>query len=245
MNDLANPPLLRAAGLKKSYFRVKEVPVLRGVDLELRAGEFVSVTGSSGSGKSTLLHLLGGLDAADAGAIHWRGELLDGKDRAARDAFRNRQVGFVFQFYHLLPELSALENVLLPTMIRHSWLRYWGERRQLRARGLELLELVGLGSRAAHKPKELSGGEMQRTAIARALMARPELLLADEPTGNLDEETGHEIQDLLRSLGRDLGITVLAVTHDAGFAASADRQLRLEHGLLAPPLPQPVALRAA
>ena len=225
-------PLLRTVGLKKSYFRGAEVPVLRGVDLALWPGEFVSIVGSSGCGKSTLLHLLGGLDAPDAGELYFEETRVDPKSRKFRDRFRNETVGFVFQFYHLLPELSALENVMLPALIRLSWFGYRKRKAELVERASGLLEQVGLSHRATHRPSEMSGGEMQRAAIARALMSKPRLLLADEPTGNLDVETGRGIQKLLADLCRKNGVTVLLVTHDLSLAASADRRLRLDRGRL-------------
>jgi lipoprotein-releasing system ATP-binding protein len=225
-------PLLRTVGLKKSYYRGSEVPVLRGVDLALWPGEFVSIVGSSGCGKSTLLHLLGGLDAPDAGDVYFEEKKVDPKSRRFRDRFRNETVGFVFQFYHLLPELTALENVLLPAMIRLSWFGYRRQKAELVERASGLLEQVGLSHRASHRPSEMSGGEMQRAAIARALMSNPRLLLADEPTGNLDVETGRGIQKLLADMCRKSGVTVLLVTHDLSLAASADRRLRLDRGRL-------------
>ena len=225
-------PLLRTVDLRKSYFRGAEVPVLRGVNLTLWPGEFVSIVGSSGCGKSTLLHLLGGLDLPDGGEIYFEDKKIDPKNRRFRDKFRNETVGYVFQFYHLLPELSALENVMLPSLIRLSWFGYRRKKAELVARAKELLEQVGLSHRATHRPGEMSGGEMQRAAIARALMSRPRLLLADEPTGNLDVETGRGIQKLIGDVCRTNGVTVLLVTHDLSLAACADRRLRLDRGRL-------------
>src|SRR5436190_17381094 len=200
-------PMLTATNLHKSYRRHKVVvPVLRGVDLDVHPGEFLSVIGSSGSGKSTLLHLLGTLDKPDDGTILLDGRRIDDLPAVERDALRNKTFGFIFQFYHLLPELSALENVLIPAMIELPVLGWWGRRRELRRRATELLERVGLGHRLKHKPRELSGGEMQRAAIARALIARPRVLLADEPTGNLDTATGGEVVRLLRDLNRNEGL---------------------------------------
>jgi lipoprotein-releasing system ATP-binding protein len=223
--------LLQATGLEKSYRKGKlVVPVLKGVDFQVSRGEFVAIVGQSGCGKSTLLHLLGTLDAPDAGEIHFAGQRIDNLAPRSRDLLRNRAFGMIFQFYHLLPELSTLENVLAPIMIRHGVIRYWLERREHTARALELLDLVGLGHRLSHKPRELSGGEMQRTAIARALVAQPKLLLADEPTGNLDQNTGAEILALLRQLNRQQGLTVVMVTHDQAIARQADRVVRLSEG---------------
>jgi len=223
--------MLSATNLHKSYRRHKVVvPVLRGLDLEVRPGEFLSVIGASGSGKSTLLHLLATLDRPDDGEIRLDGRRIDDRPGPERDALRNRTFGFIFQFYHLLPELSALENVLVPAMIDQSvfgWLRHGRERRR---RAAELLERVGLAHRLRHKPRELSGGEMQRTAIARALMARPRVLLADEPTGNLDEATGAEIIHLLRALNREEGLTIVMVTHNLELVVATDRVVRITAG---------------
>jgi len=217
----------------KSYRKSKHIiPVLRGVDFSIRPGEFVAVVGQSGSGKSTLLHLLGTLDAPDAGEIHFEGNRIDNLPSQARDVLRNRYFGMIFQFYHLLPELTTLENVLAPRMIGQGVFRYWFSKRQHVDEARHLLDLVGLGHRLSHKPKELSGGEMQRAAIARALVANPQLLLADEPTGNLDRQTGQEIMDLLRSLNRRQNLTIVMVTHDQTIAALADRTVRLVEGLV-------------
>ena len=223
--------LLRVHGLRKHYRSGDRVlEVLRGVDFTVDAGEFVAVVGQSGSGKSTLLHLMGLLDGPDAGAIELDGERIDDLPAARRDRLRNTAIGMVFQAYHLLPELDALENVLAPLMVRHGileWLRIRGE---LRARARELLDRFGLGGRLHHKPRQLSGGEMQRVAIARALVGRPRLLLADEPTGNLDEATGAEILDTLCDLNRRDGLSIVLVTHDAAIARRADRIVRLAAG---------------
>ncbi|MDX1964103.1 MAG: ABC transporter ATP-binding protein [Pirellulales bacterium] len=222
---------LCARGLVKNYRKGElEIPVLRGVDLELRAGEFLSIIGQSGSGKSTLLHLLGTLDAPTAGEIHFWGHRIDNLPVKARDRLRNEEFGMVFQFYHLLPELTALENVLMPLMIRENWWNYQRNKRKYAARATELLEMVGLGHRSHHQPREMSGGEMQRTAIARALMTQPQVLLADEPTGNLDAATGEEILGILRTLNRTQNLSIIMVTHDQGLAARADRIIRLSAG---------------
>jgi len=223
--------MLTATSLHKSYRRHKNVvPVLRGLDLDVRPGEFLSVIGASGSGKSTLLHLLGTLDRPDSGEIRLDGQRIDDLPGPVRDALRNKTFGYIFQFYHLLPELTALENVLIPAMIDRSILGWFGRRRELKRHGLAILERVGLGHRTTHKPRELSGGEMQRAAIARALIARPRVLLADEPTGNLDEETGGEIIKLLRSLNRDEGLTIVMVTHNLDLVAATDRVVRIAAG---------------
>jgi len=208
------------------------IPVLGGVDLEVAAGEFLSIIGQSGSGKSTLLHLLGTLDQPDRGEVHFRGLRIDNLSVRRRDAIRNKQIGMIFQFYHLLPELSALENVMAPLMIAEGPWRYFRNRRLHLERAHRLLDTVGLGHRLKHKPRELSGGEMQRAAIARALVAEPEVLLADEPTGNLDSATGEEILRILRTLNEQQNLTIVMVTHDRAIAAQADRTVRLARGLV-------------
>ena len=234
---MASPPRggvhLAAKAVKKSYRKGHvSIPVLRGVDFEARPGEFTAIVGQSGSGKSTLLHLLGTLDAPDAGEIQLRGQRIDNIAPRERDLIRNRRLGMIFQFYHLLPELSTLENVLAPIMIREGVFGYWRKRRENVARATRLLEMVGLGHRLAHRPRELSGGEMQRAAIARALIAEPEILLADEPTGNLDRQTGREILALLRTLNDEHHLTIVMVTHDLAIASQADRTVRLVEGLV-------------
>ncbi len=228
----SNRPLqLAALGLKKSYRKGQvEIPVLRGVDLEVRHGEFLSIIGQSGSGKSTLLHLCATLDAPDAGEIRFEGSRIDNLARGRRDALRNKRFGMIFQFYHLLPELTALENVLSPRMIGESVFKYLRARKAHVARATELLKLVGLSHRLKHKPRELSGGEMQRVAIARALAIEPQILFADEPTGNLDSATGEEILTILRTLNAQNNLTIVMVTHDRGIAAQADRTVRLVEG---------------
>ena len=227
MNE-SKRPLLAANDLAKTY-RIgrRTVPVLRGVSFEVHAGEFVALRGASGSGKSTLLHLLGGLDVPDAGLIEFDGERVDGWGPARLAAFRNLRVGFVFQAYHLLPELDALENVCLPARVAR---RPAGEA-EVRARAL--LVRVGLGERLDHRPAELSGGEQQRVAIARALINQPRLVLADEPTGNLDSQSGGGILDLLCSIQREEGMTLVMVTHDPRVAARAPRVLELVDGRVA------------
>ena len=185
------------------------------------------VLGYSGSGKSTLLHLLGTLDQPDQGNVLLEGERIDNVPVRRRDQLRNATFGFIFQFYHLLPELTALENVMTPALIECSIFGYLWRGPTLRKRATELLERVGLGHRMSHRPRELSGGEMQRVAIARALMGRPRILLADEPTGNLDEEKGREIVELLRTLNREEGLTMIMVTHNRELVAPTDRVVRL------------------
>lgn len=224
-------PQLAAVSLEKSYRKGQhQIPVLRGVDFTMRQGEFVSVVGQSGSGKSTLLHLMGLLDVPDVGEVQLDGERIDDLPAHVRDELRNRVFGFIFQAYHLLPELSLLENVLSPLMIRHSAWQFFRQRRALRDSACEIIDRVGLSHRLKHRPAELSGGEMQRTAIARALVARPQILLADEPTGNLDRETGAEIMQLLRSLNTEEGLTIIMVTHDPAIAEQAQRVVRLTEG---------------
>src|SRR5438270_2035360 len=224
-------PLLVASDLHKTYRKnADQVRVLRGLDLEVEAGEFACVVGASGSGKSTMLHLLGTLDRPDQGEIRLEGERIDNLPSERRDRLRNQTFGFIFQFYHLLPELSTLENILVPQMIAHSVLGWLRHRSALRQRGVELLDKVGLKHRLKHRPRELSGGEMQRAAIARALVNRPRILLADEPTGNLDAGTGADIVRLLRDLNRAEGLTIIMVTHNLEIAAETDRLGRLTSG---------------
>jgi lipoprotein-releasing system ATP-binding protein len=226
-------PILAARNVFKSYRKGKlEVPVLRGVDFSIRPGEFTAVIGQSGSGKSTLLHLLGTLDAPDKGEIHFEGRRIDNLPSGQRDTLRNQQLGMIFQFYHLLPELSTLENVLSPLMIANGVFSYWRNKRQFVERAKKLIDMVGLSHRLTHKPRELSGGEMQRAAIARALIAEPKLLLADEPTGNLDQKTGCEILEILKRLNREQNLTIVMVTHDQSIAAQADSIVSLVGGIV-------------
>jgi lipoprotein-releasing system ATP-binding protein len=228
---LETVPLLTATNLHKTYRKdAVEVRVLQGLDLEVYPGEFLSVVGASGCGKSTLLHLLGTIDKPDQGEIRLQGKRIDNLPSEARDRLRNQTFGFIFQFYHLLPELNTLENVLVPQMISHSVAGWWRERKELKQRASQLLEQVGLGQRLRHKPRELSGGEMQRAAIARALVNRPQVLLADEPTGNLDADTGAEIVRLLRDLNQRDRLTIIMVTHNLDIVAGSDRVVRLVAG---------------
>ena len=225
------PEQMATSGLFKSYRKGDfGIPVLQGIDLSVHEGEFLSIVGQSGSGKSTLLHLLGTLDQPDAGEVRFDGNRIDNLPSASRDLLRNRHFGMVFQFYHLLPEFTALENVLTPALIAQSTLGYWRKRKQYRQRAEELLEMVGLSDRLKHKPRELSGGEMQRAAIARALLAEPSVLLADEPTGNLDRATGEQIMQMLRELNQKQKLTIVMVTHDPWIAEQADRVVRLAEG---------------
>jgi len=224
---LETEPWLRAVALTKVYGgRIEEVVVFRNLNLEVQRGEMVAIVGASGAGKSTLLHLLGGLDRPTAGSV-----ILDKFDIfKASDVdltrLRNRKIGFVFQFHHLLPEFSALENVMMP------WLVGGEAKREARDRAQDLLQRVGLEARAAHRPGELSGGERQRVALARALVRSPALLLADEPTGNLDQRTGDEVQALIRQLHSGEHLTSVVVTHNERLAARCDRVLHLEDGKL-------------
>jgi lipoprotein-releasing system ATP-binding protein len=241
--SLEKTPLLAARALVKTYRKGRiEIPVLRGVDLDLYDGEFLAVTGQSGSGKSTLLHLLATLDRPDGGEIYFEGHRIDQLPAAGRDVLRNKYFGIVFQFYHLLPELSTLENVLMPHLIGHGILGYWRRRRRARDRARYLLDVVGLGHRLRHRPRELSGGEMQRAAIARAVMAEPRVLLADEPTGNLDRATGDEIMDLLRTLNGQNRLSIVMVTHDAALARQAHRTVRLAEGQVQTATPSRLAV---
>ncbi len=222
--------LVRAQNLHKTYLLGRfQLHVLRGCSITLGDGEFVAIMGASGSGKSTLLHIMGALDTPDKGKVFFEDQDVFAGSAAARDGLRNRAFGFVFQFYHLLPELNVLENVLLPAMVG-STISAWPSRKAAaRAYAEQVLAQVGLTERVRHRPNELSGGERQRVAIARALINRPRVLLADEPTGNLDTATGREILSLLTRLNRE-GQTVVMVTHDAEVAAAAHRTVTLVDG---------------
>jgi ABC-type lipoprotein export system ATPase subunit len=220
-----DPPVLQLNGVGKTYRRGDEqVNVLVDFDFSLDAGEFVVVTGPSGAGKSTLLHIAGGLDAPDNGSVAVAGEDMWAKSTGARAAFRRRNLGFVFQFFNLVPMLTAVENVSLPLVLDGVPTRLADSRAQ------ELLQRVGLADRGRHRPAELSGGQMQRVAVARALVARPSLILADEPTGNLDSHSSAEVLDLLRSLSDEDGTAVVLVTHDQAAARYGTRRLRLVDG---------------
>ena len=219
--------------LHKSYTRARhQIPVLKGIDLEFGEGEFTAIIGQSGSGKSTLLHLLGTLDAPDSGEIWMGDERIDNLRAKRKEQLRNQQFGMIFQFYHLLPELSMLENVLIPRMIQDGIFSYWRNKKRYKERALKLLEIVGLADRIHHRPSQLSGGEMQRTAIARALISEPTILLADEPTGNLDSENGGEVMKTLMSLQREENLTIIMVTHDEAIAEQADRTVRIVDGIV-------------
>jgi len=223
-----NRDIINTEGISRVYCEGhRSLEVLKDISFSVREGEFLAIQGPSGAGKSTLLHILGGLDNPSRGKVYFLGDDIYGMDVKARSLFRNRQVGFVFQFFHLLPELTALENVMLPAMFKG----FWAARQNLvPARGL--LERLGLAARLNHKPQELSGGEQQRVAICRALINRPRLLLCDEPTGNLDSENGSLIVKLLAELNREEKITVLMVTHDKDIAKSASRLIHLKDGVI-------------
>jgi lipoprotein-releasing system ATP-binding protein len=222
-------PFLAASGVHKSY-RVgdRRLHVLRGLDLSVERGEMVAVVGASGVGKSTLLHLLGGLDRMDEGAIRIGDTDIGGLPDGPLVAFRNRHIGFVFQFHHLLPEFDAIENAEMPLRIARV------DAREARARATRLLEQLGVGDRLAHRPGMLSGGEQQRVAIARALVTEPAVLLADEPTGDLDERTAETLHALLRSIHRERQLSSIIATHNLRLASACDRVLTLEDGRLTP-----------
>jgi ABC-type lipoprotein export system ATPase subunit len=222
--------ILKAEGVYKSYrMGAAKVRVLKGVDLAVKKGEFLAIVGASGSGKSTLLHILGALDRPDKGVVRFEGRNLSRAGEGELNRFRNKKVGFVFQFYHLLDELNVLENVFLPTMAGTGVVGWLGRRRPAKSRARELLKQLGLSERAKHKPYQLSGGERQRVAIGRALMNEPRLLLVDEPTGNLDSETGNGILEVFEKLNRG-GETIVMVTHDEGIAQRAGRIITLADG---------------
>ncbi len=227
---------IKVENLHKTYKLGKvEVPVLRGVSLDIESGQWLAILGASGSGKSTLLHLLGGLDRPDAktgGSIAYDGRKLGALSASERNQFRRDHVGFVFQFYHLVPELTVLENTLLGAMIRLGRLGYMRDSTKLRESAKQLLDKAGLSHRLAHKPAQLSGGERQRVAIARALINDPPVLLADEPTGNLDQKTGAELLDVFETMRGKTKRTIVMVTHDPNVASRADRVVEMADGLI-------------
>ncbi len=216
--------MLKAQGLKKSY---RSLPVLKGVSLEIKKSEVVAIVGASGAGKSTLMHILGSLDLPDEGEVEINGQNLFAQPTKALAEFRNKHLGFVFQFHNLLPEFSALENVMIPGLIGK------GDSSKIKTRAMELLASLNLEGRASHKPSELSGGEQQRVAVARALINSPLLIFADEPSGNLDSKNATELHQLFFQLRKDFGQTFIIVTHNQEFASMADRKLEIKDGTIA------------
>jgi lipoprotein-releasing system ATP-binding protein len=222
-----NKNIIACRNLRKSYYQGQlEVPVLLGIDLNVQAGDTLAIVGASGSGKSTLLHLLGGLDAPTGGDIRIMGQEIATINEEERCQLRNKSLGFIYQFHHLLPEFSALENVAMPLLIRRM------NNAEAHDKAAEVLKQVGLGHRLTHTPGELSGGERQRAAVARALVTRPACVLADEPTGNLDRRTAGDVFDLMLELNRSVGASLIVVTHDPDLARRAGRIFHLEDGML-------------
>ncbi len=220
--------IINISGLRKIYKDgARELEVLKGINLEIKKKEFLVIQGPSGAGKSTLLHILGGLDNPTEGSVCFEDKNIYSLSETERARFRNRKIGFVFQFFHLLPELSALENVLLPALLKS-----WWERKKANNYAKHLLNDLGLSDRMTHKPKQLSGGEQQRVAMARSLINKPELLLCDEPTGNLDSENGKKIIELIKKVNHESGASIVLVTHDKEIAGSIGRVVHLKDGLV-------------
>jgi lipoprotein-releasing system ATP-binding protein len=220
-----NDIMVKASGIYKSY---GALPVLKGIDMEVKKGEVISIVGASGAGKSTLLHIIGTLDTPDLGSVAIDGQHVFQQSSTSLAAFRNRAIGFVFQFHNLLPEFSALENVMIPGLIGKKNLN------EVKKRATEVMDLLGIGHRLEHKPSELSGGEQQRTAVARALINEPALILADEPSGNLDSKNATELHQLFFDLRKKLNQTFIIVTHNQEFAAMADRVVEIKDGMVKP-----------
>src|SRR6187549_1937236 len=215
--------MLQATSIEKSYGQLK---VLKGINLEIKAGEVVAIVGASGAGKSTLLHILGTLDRPDKGSVQIKGHDVFSQSSKNLAAFRNKSLGFVFQFHNLLPEFSALENVMIPGLIGNK------DERKIKKRGQELLTMLGLADRVNHKPSELSGGEQQRTAVARAMINAPDLILADEPSGNLDSKNAEDLHALFLQLRKETGQTFIVVTHNEHLSELADRKIELKDGII-------------
>ena len=225
--------MIEVIDLYKSFpLAGKEIPVLNGISLTLQKGELVAIVGASGAGKSTFLHILGALDAPSSGKVLFEGVSIGDQNDEKRSQFRNQQVGFVFQFHHLLPEFTALENVMMPGFIQTGRRFRLGHKTTIEADARALLNRVGLSDRISHRPGELSGGEQQRVAVARALVLRPNLVLADEPTGNLDTHTSLDVFNLLREINRQNGVTFVIVTHNEKLAQAADRVVKMADGKL-------------